>query len=90
MKIPLTEILAVENAIEYPEPVEALNATLAGTVSDYQFTAPLDVQVRYSRAQLDLFFDGVVRGRATANCGRCLEPFPLDVAQEFSLVLTPA
>lgn len=90
MKIPLTEILAVENAVEYPEPVEALNATLAGTVSDYQFTEPLDVQVRYSRAQLDLFFDGVVRGRATANCGRCLEPFPLDVAHEFSLVLTPA
>src|SRR4051794_31922709 len=90
MKIPLTEILAVENEVEYPEPVEALNATLGTGGGDYQFTAPLDVNVRYSRQQLDLFFDGHVHGRATATCGRCLESFPLDVDQDFSLVLTPA
>jgi uncharacterized protein len=90
MKIALHDILAVENEVDYPEPVEELNATFAKANGEYQFTAPLDVHVRFSRSQLDLFFEGSVRGRAEAHCGRCLELFPLDVVQEFSLVLTPA
>jgi len=90
MKIQVNDILAVEDQVDYAEPVEALNATLASASHDYEFTAPLEVHVRYSRSQLDLFFDGEVRGRAQATCGRCLESFPLDVRQEFSLVLTPA
>ncbi|OQY68753.1 MAG: hypothetical protein B6D46_02530 [Polyangiaceae bacterium UTPRO1] len=90
MKIQLHDILASEDALDYAEPVEALNATLASGNHDYEFRAPLHVQVRYSRSQLDLFFDGEVSGRAEATCGRCLEPFPLAVSQAFSLVLTPA
>lgn len=90
MKVLLTDILAVENELEYPEPVESLNVMLASAHGDYEFTAPLDVHVAFSRAQLDLFFHGAVRGHATGTCARCLERFPLDVAQEFSLVLTPA
>jgi len=90
MKIQIQDILAVEDQLDYAEPVEALNATLAGASHDYEFRAPLQVHVRYSRSQLDLFFDGEVSGHAEATCGRCLESFPLDVTQEFSLVLTPA
>jgi uncharacterized protein len=90
MKIQLNDILAVEDRLDYPEPVEALNATLASANGDYEFTEPLQVQVGYSRVQLDLFFDGDVRGQAVGTCGRCLERFPLEVVQEFSLVLTPA
>jgi uncharacterized protein len=90
MKIQLNDILAVEDQLDYPEPVEALNATLASANGDCEFTKPLQVQVRYSRVQLDLFFDGDVRGQAVATCGRCLERFWLEVTQEFSLVLTPA
>jgi uncharacterized protein len=89
MKIQINDILAVEESLDYPEPVEALNATLASN-GDYAFTEPLQVHVTYSRSQLDLFFDGEVRGKAEAHCGRCLETYPLEVAQEFSLVLTPA
>jgi uncharacterized protein len=90
MKIPVHDILAVEDHLDYAEPVEALNATLADGNGDYEFTAPLEVHVTYSRSELDLFFDGEVRGKVRARCGRCLESFPLDVAQEFSFVLTPA
>lgn len=90
MKIQLNDILAVEDTLDYAEPVEALNATLASANHDYEFVAPLQVHVTYSRSQMDLFFDGEVQGRVQASCGRCLESFPLDVAQEFSLVLTPA
>jgi DUF177 domain-containing protein len=90
MKIQLHDILAVEEHLDYAEPVEALNATLASASHDYEFTEPLQVHVGYARSQLDLFFEGEVRARAQATCGRCLEAFPLEVAQEFSLVLTPA
>lgn len=90
MKIQLHDILAVENEVAYPEPVEELNATLAKANGDYEFTAPLEVRVTFSRSQLDLFFEGSVRGAAEATCGRCLERFPLDLTQDFSLVLTPA
>jgi uncharacterized protein len=90
MKIQINDILAVEEQLDYAEPVEALNAMLASAHGDYEFIEPLQVHVVYSRAQLDLFFDGEVRGRARATCGRCVESFPLDVAQEFNLVLTPA
>lgn len=90
MKIQLNDILAVEESLDYSEPVAVLNTMLASASGDYEFTDPLQVHVTYTRAQLDLFFEGEVRGRATAVCGRCLESFPLVVAQEFSLVLTPA
>jgi len=90
MKIQINDILAVEEHLDYAAPVEVLNATLASVNGDYQFTEPLQVRVAYSRAQLDLFFDGEVRGRALGTCGRCLESYPFGVAQEFSLVLTPA
>jgi uncharacterized protein len=90
MKIQLKDILAVQDHLDYSEPVEELNATMASVNGEYEFTEPLQVHVAYSRSQLDLFFVGEVRGRAIATCGRCLEGFPLEVAQEFSLVLTPA
>jgi uncharacterized protein len=90
MKIQVNDILAVEDHLDYAEPVAALNASLVGGNGDYEFTEPLQVHVTYCRAALDLFFDGEVSGKVRANCGRCLESYPLAVTQEFSLVLTPA
>ena len=90
MKIPLKDILAVATEAQYSESVEDLNAMLrAGDSRDYEFTSVLAVDVRFYRAVLDLFFDGSFRGMATATCARCLDSFPLTVAKEFSLVLTP-
>jgi hypothetical protein len=63
MKIQLNDILAVEDQLDYAEPVEALNATLAGGSHDYEFSAPLYVHVGYSRSQLDLFSPARCVGR---------------------------
>lgn len=90
MKIQLNDILAVEDELDYDEPVETLNSTLASANHDYEFRTPLHVHVAYSRSRHDLFFYGSVSGRAEATCGRCLEAFPLEVDQEFTIVLTPA
>ncbi|MBI3769451.1 MAG: DUF177 domain-containing protein [Deltaproteobacteria bacterium] len=90
MKVQLHDILAVPTAIAYAESVDQLNATLREShCPDYAFTAPLDVDITCSRSLLDLFFDGRVRGVATATCARCLAPFPLEITKDFSLVLTP-
>jgi DUF177 domain-containing protein len=90
MKIPLQDILSVSSALDYLEPVEELNRTLrTGRACDYQFGSALDVRVAFYRAEQDLFFDGSVRGLASATCARCLEVFSLPVAKDFALVLTP-
>jgi uncharacterized protein len=90
MKIPLQDILAVPTALDYPQPVQELNATLhkSGT-QDYEFNRPLEVHVEFYRAQLDLFFDGTLRGTASATCARCLEPLPYELDTDFSIILTP-
>ena len=89
MKVQLHDILAVPTELAYPEPVVELNAMLHEGPSDYEFRAPLAVDLTFSRSLQDLFFDGSVHGIATGTCARCLAPFPLDVAKDFSLVLTP-
>jgi uncharacterized protein len=58
-------------------------------VSEYEFPRPLEVTIAFYRADGDLFFDGSFRGEASATCARCLEAFPLPLAKEFSVVLTP-
>jgi len=89
MKVQLHDILAVPSELAYAEPVAELNAMLHEGPHDYEFRAPLDVDLTFSRSLQDLFFDGSVHGIATATCARCLAPFPLDVVKDFSLVLTP-
>jgi uncharacterized protein len=90
MKVQLHDILAVPTEIAYAESVDALNAMLReGQQRDYEFAALLDVDVTFSRSVLDLFFDGRVRGVATATCARCLAPFSLEIAKDFSIVLMP-
>src|SRR3989442_1777019 len=90
MKVQLHDILAVPTEVAYAEPVEELNATLrAGSSRDYEFAAPLAVDLTFSRSAMDLFFDGRVHGSATATCARCLTAFPLEISKDFSLVLTP-
>lgn len=90
MKIPIRDILEEVTDLAYPEPVDELNPMLKrGETREYQFGAPLDVQVGFYRAERDLFFDGKVGGEATGSCARCLEPFALPVVKEFSVILSP-
>ena len=90
MKVQLHDILAVPSELAYAESVADLNAMLhQGQRHDYEFGAPLEVDLTFSRSLQDLFFDGRVHGVATATCARCLGPFSLDVSKDFSVVLTP-
>ena len=90
MKIRIKDIPGVPTELAYAEPVEALNATLrVGPNHDCEFSAALDVRVTFYRSKMDLFFDGDFHGVATATCARCLDPFPLEVMNSFSVVLTP-
>jgi len=89
MKIQLRDILAVPTELAYREPIAELNALLRNGVCDYEFAEPLDVEIAFSRSLADLFFDGRVRGVATAFCARCLTTFEADVDKEFSVVLRP-
>lgn len=90
MKILLHDILAVPTELDYPQPVQNLNATLhKGGTQDYEFVRPLDVHVAFYRAELDLFFDGNIQGIAAATCARCLEPLPYELSWDFSIILTP-
>ena len=90
MKIPFRDILEEVTDLAFPEPVDELNSMLKrGETRDYQFEVPLDVTVGFYRAERDLFFDGRVGGEATGTCARCLEPFVLPVAKDFSVILSP-
>jgi len=90
MKVALKDILGVSTELEYGEPVEQLNRTLeSGESSEYQFEQDLRVHIEFYRAELDLFFHGSFRGVAMATCARCLGRFPLELANDFSLVLRP-
>jgi uncharacterized protein len=90
MKIPIHDILAVATELDYADQVDELNATLrAGQNRDYEFPGAIDVHVAFYRSEMDLFFHGSFRGVASATCARCLDRFPLEVANDFSLVLTP-
>jgi uncharacterized protein len=90
MKIQIDDILAVPTDVTYAERVDDLNAILRDDPRhEYEFAAPLDVDLTFSRSVLDLFFNGQVHGTATATCARCLTQFPLDVSKDFSVILTP-
>ncbi|HEY2386828.1 MAG TPA: DUF177 domain-containing protein [Candidatus Binatia bacterium] len=90
MKVQLHDILAVPAELAYREPVADLNGILRnGSSCDYELAEPLDVQVTFSRSLHDLFFEGRVRGAATAFCARCLAAFQADVDKDFSVVLRP-
>jgi len=90
MKVQLHDILAVPIDVAYRESIEDLNGILrVGKSHDYECTVPLEVEISFSRSVMDLFFDGRVHGEATATCARCLTPFQLEIAQDFSVVLRP-
>lgn len=90
MKILISDILATPTEVSYEESVDELNGILrGGGMHDYECARPLAVDVTFSRAQMDLFFDGRFEGELVGTCARCLETFPLRLANAFSVVLSP-
>ncbi len=91
MKIRVEEIKETEKEAEFVEEVSQVNEQLASTGAvDYQFAAPVPVDVRYYRLGSDLLFHGHFDGRVNGTCSRCLEGYPFGVREDFTFVLKPS
>ncbi len=90
VKIAIKDITTSPTEIHFVEGVQELNGILTGgSKEEYLFTAPLHVDMVHARSGDDLIFSGSMRSELTGQCGRCLEEYPLTLAREFSLVLSP-
>ena len=91
MKINVEEIKDTEKETAFVEGVSEINEALATTgVVDYQFQAPVPVELRDYRLGDDLFFHGRFDGTVTGTCARCLADYPFPLKDDFTFVLKPA
>ena len=90
MKIALDDIKETPKELSYTEDVDELNRRLGvGGGRDYRVPGGMNVDVRYYRAGLDVFFEGAIHGDVLGSCARCLEEYHFDLDQPFRFVLTP-
>jgi len=91
VKINVEEIKDTEKEAAFVEEVSEINEALANTgVVDYQFQAPVPVELRYYRLGDDLLFHGRFDGTVTGTCARCLADYPFPVKDDFTFVMKPA
>ena len=91
MKIRVEEIKETEKEAAFVEEVSEINDALGVTgVVDYQFQAPVPVELRYYRLGSDLLFHGHFEGSVNGSCARCLGSYPFQLKNEFTFVLKPA
>jgi DUF177 domain-containing protein len=91
VKIRIEDIKETEKETAFVEEVSEINDSLANTgVVDYQFQAPVPVEIRYYRLGDDLFFHGRFDGVVTGTCARCLSEYPFPLRDDFTFVLKPA
>jgi uncharacterized protein len=90
VRIPTEDIKTFSTEVHVVEEVQELNRLLRQDgEAEYRFVVPLQVELTHVRSGEDLLFSGRIRGELTGQCARCLEEYPLTLAREFSLVLTP-
>jgi uncharacterized protein len=90
VKINVNDIDDVGKVLVYSEPTDTLNTLLPhGNVRDFEFQKPAEVRLGYRRSGRELFFYGRVLSHVIGHCGRCLEKYTFDVADDFSFVLVP-
>jgi uncharacterized protein len=91
VKIRVEEIGEAEKRATFMEAIGEINEALSRTgVVDYQFQAPVPVDVRYYRLGADLFFAGRFAGEVTGTCARCLTDYSFPLDRDFNFVLKPA
>jgi uncharacterized protein len=90
MKIALDQIRETPRVLSYVEEVGDLNRELERGAGDFRLPEGLAVDVSYHRAGLDVFVDGMVRGRVGGTCARCLGEYIFPLEAPIALVLTPA
>ena len=91
MKIRVEEIKETEKEAAFVEEVSEINDALGVTgVVDYQFPAPVPVELRFYRLGEDLFFHGRFESAVNGSCARCLGTYPFQLKEDFQFVLKPA
>ena len=90
MKIPVDDIKTSPTEVHFAEEVEELNRLLIQDGdAGYRLTRPLQISAIHMRSGEELLFSGTIRGELIGQCARCLEEYPLPLAREFSVILTP-
>ncbi len=90
MKIPVDDIKTSPLEVHFAEEVEELNRLLIQDGdADYRLTSPLQISTIHMRSEEELLFSGTIRGEVIGQCARCLDEYPLPLAREFSVILTP-
>jgi DUF177 domain-containing protein len=91
VKIRVEKIRETEGRANFVEEVGEINEALSRTgVVDYQFQAPVPVDVHYYRLGTDLFFSGHFASQVAGTCARCLADYSFPLDREFTFVLKPA
>lgn len=91
VKFRIEDIQETEKQVTDTESLADVNERLEGTgAGDFRFSGDLEVSVAHYRSGREIFFQGAFRGSASGICGRCLEPFPLEVRESFRFVFKPA
>src|SRR5713101_7617826 len=90
MKIPIEDIKTIPTKVDFVQEVQELNRLLthAGE-AEYHLATPLQGCVTHLRSGEDLLLTGTLHGELMGRCARCLEEYPLPLAREFTMVLTP-
>jgi uncharacterized protein len=90
VKIPVDDIKASPTEVHFTEEVEGLNQLLLRDGdAGYRLTRPLQISAMHMCSGEELLFSGTIRGELIGQCARCLEEYPLPLARQFSVILTP-
>ncbi len=90
MKIPVDNIKISPLEVHFAEEVEELNRLLIQNGdAEYRLAGPLQISTIHMRSGEELLFTGTIRGEVIGQCARCLDEYPLALAREFSVILTP-
>ena len=90
MKLRIDDITAESRTISFAEPEQEINHALAsGPVHEYHLLRPVGVDLSYYRAGMELFLEGAIDARTSADCARCAETFTASTHRVFRYVLAP-
>ena len=90
MRLRIDEITAEAREVSFLQSEEEVNRRLAqGLVHEYRVGGPIEVDLSYYRAGMELFFEGRLSAPMVASCARCAEEFSAPNARPFRFVLAP-
>jgi DUF177 domain-containing protein len=90
MRIRLRDVHEEATVLQFEEPTTEINPLFEqGPVHDFEFQAPVFVELECYRAGQDVFFAGEARDEVVGQCARCLETFSFPLVAPIALVFVP-